>query len=179
MVTVFTFRAEIIRIAKREEQNLSSIMSAVGGPGNSSTQSPAILSYDRKTDPKVIDTKRKEILSKNGNTFASLIEQVKRRKLESSKSEECVDNKQSISVVNDGDLEVIPEDQEEAPPALSPQERFSDNLNESSDDDFLAPTPKNKSTSRFMTQVTENNKNSKIFSPKTSATQIAKTPPQK
>ncbi len=99
-------RAEILRAVKREEQNLSSLVltQSTSGSGSSATPSPSVqslLSYDRKTDPKIIDSKRKEILTKNGNSFSKLIDDIKRRKLEASKSDEP---KTSISVVNDGDL---------------------------------------------------------------------------
>ena len=64
------FRIEIIRAVKREEQNLSTVGVGLGGTSGSSSgagpspSTQSLLSYDRKTDPKLIDTKRKEILQK-------------------------------------------------------------------------------------------------------------------
>ena len=111
-----------------------------------------MLSYDRKSDPKLIDSKRKEILHKNENVFSKLIEEVKRRKLEASKE------KVSISVVNDGDLEVVADEEEDNDDddtivnrdESSPNKENRNNSSQSSEDDFLTQTPRHKNKNSFI-----------------------------
>ena len=181
------FRIEIIRAVKREEQNLSTVGVGLGGTsGSSSAAGPgpstqSLLSYDRKTDPKLIDTKRKEILQKNENVFSRLIEDVKRRKLEATKE------KTSISIVNDGDLEVVVDEDNDATivnrdeSSLDKENR--DNSSQSSEDDFLTQTPRrknknsiiktSKSDSEDLTKTSKNQSDVRTNSPKKQSSKVS------
>ena len=134
---------------KRDEQNLSSVGVTLGAVSTSSSGASknlaSIFSYDRKTDDKLIDTKRKEILKDNKSAFSKLIEDVKSRKLEVSKS----DAKTSIGVINDGDLQEVDDHSVDADATVvghDANEKENVLSSQSSDDDFVTPTPDAKAS---------------------------------
>ena len=162
-------RAEILRVVKREEQNLISVGAALGVASSSSSSQTSLLSYDRKSDQSLIDNKRKEILQNNGSVFAKLVEEVKRRKAEKASKESTNDeeapkvgpnaskgpdrtskdsDKTSMSVVNDGDLQKCDDFDVDATedtlvfdPESSTNKENVGNGSLDSDDDFLTQTP--------------------------------------
>ncbi len=69
MLTYETYfhRVEIIRMVKREEQNLSAVHSSTSNTNSTSSLSSQstsgpLFNYDRKTDPSVIEEKQKDML---------------------------------------------------------------------------------------------------------------------